>query len=466
VKTISMKYRFLLLALLPTLLVSVAISGFAIYETRNFGERNNSVFRDQMLELRRGEVRNYIQLAESTIDAYNDTTTLAPAAALETTKDIIRELNYGESGYFFINDYQGKNVVHGAKPSLEGKSLWNLKSQDDKYLIRDIDRTAKGGGGFTYYMWDKPGFEDPVEKITYVKTLDQWNWIIGAGLYLDDIETVYNQLNQRLDENLSQSIWVFLGLSTAALALAAGLFGRLSLKHGGATENELKILAEQLNRAQEHERQAIAAEIDDSVEEHLIGFRTRLPKLLDEHGVSDEIGAQLSARIDNAVRGIQRISHTLNPTLLEEHGLAYGLDILCKQFNDRGRLSVKLNQQGERSLRLPWQAEWETYRAIQDVLRLVEQSEGQGKVVVRGSFDQDAIQISLLEDSVGFDSKSISRNRSDMATLLLSSVTSRIEGVNGEVSVFGTKGTGTLLRIKFSLKKTRKQPQAQPAMAT
>jgi len=464
VKSISLKYRMMLLAMLPTLLVSVAISGFAIYETQNFGQLNNSAFRDQMLELRRNELLSYTLLAESAIDAYYKNSILPPYEAQEAAKDVIRKLSYGPSGYFFINDYQGKTLVHGAKPALEGRDLWDLKSKDDKYLIRDFDRAAKDGTGFTQYMWDKPGFADPVDKLGYVKTLDKWDWIIGTGLYIDDIEAVHMKLNQALDDNLSQSVWIFLGLSGGALLLAVLLFGRLTLKQGDSTDHKLKALSEQVNRAQEHERQAIAAEIDDSVEEHLLGLRDRLPDLLVDKGVSTEVTKILTQEVAKAVKAIQKISHTLNPKSLEEYGLAYGLDILCKQYNDRGRVPVKLYQQGKLSQRLPLNVEWEIYRTVQDVMRFVEQSEGDGKIVLRSSFAEDSVQISLLEDMVGFDPKSNDKSGSDMAALLLNTVMSRIEGVNGEVSAFGTKGTGTLLKIKIDL--ANESVDLQPALAS
>ncbi|MCW8904576.1 cache domain-containing protein [Sedimenticola sp.] len=463
-KYISLKYRMMLLAMLPTLLVSVAISGFAIYETQNFGQLNNSAFRDQMLELRRNELLSYTLLAESAIDAYYNNSILPPYEAQEAAKDVIRKLNYGPSGYFFINDYQGKTLVHGAKPALEGRDLWDLKSKDDKYLIRDFDRAAKDGTGFTQYMWDKPGFADPVDKLGYVKTLDKWDWIIGTGLYIDDIEAVHMKLNRALDDNLSQSVWIFLGLSGTALLLAVLLFGRLTLKQGDSTDHKLKALSEQVNRAQEHERQAIAAEIDDSVEEHLVGLRDRLPGLLVDKGVSTEVTEILTQEVAKAVKAIQKISHTLNPKSLEEYGLAYGLDILCKQYNDRGRVPVKLYQQGELSQRLPLNVEWEIYRTVQDVMRFVEQSEGDGKIVLRSSFAEDSVQISLLEDMVGFDPKSNDKSGSDMAALLLNTVISRIEGVGGEVSAFGTKGTGTLLKIKIDL--ANESVELQPALAS
>jgi two-component system NarL family sensor kinase len=456
----------MMLALLPTLLVSLAISGFAVYQTQNSGQLNNAAVRDQMLTLRKNELHAYTQLAESAITDFYANATLPREDAQRAAKNTLRKLSYGNSGYFFVNDYEGGTLVHAAKPALEGRNLWDLKSKDGKFLIRDIDKAAKDGTGFTEYMWSKPGVADPVDKITYVKTLDKWNWILGTGLYIDDINAVHNKLNNQLDANLSQSIWVFLGLSGIALLGAGLLFGKLTLKEGGSADHKLKALSDQVNRAQEHERQAIAEEIDDGVQEHLVGLKEQMPDLLAAKGVGKDVVDMLDQEMAKAIKAIQQISHTLNPKSLEEYGLIYGLDILAKQYNDRGRIPVKFSQQGIAVGRLPADAEWELYRVIQDVLRYVEQSEniGEGKINLRCSFSPEALKISLLEDVVGFDRQSNARSGSDMAALLLDTVVSRIESINGNVEVFGTKGAGTLLKIKIDL--DNEAMALNPALAT
>jgi len=206
-----------------------------------------------------------------------------------------------------------------------------------------------------------------------------------------------------------------------------------------------------VNRAREHERQAIAEEIDDGVQKHLITFRERLPELLAKKGVGKTVVGLLDLKVGEAARALQQISHNLNPMSLEEHGLVYGLDILSRQYNDRGRLSVKFSQQENSCNRLAGNVEREVYRVIQDLFRFVEQSEGvnKGKVHLRCSFSEDFLKISLREDVIGFDPKSNNRNGANMAALLLETVVSRIERIDGEISIFGTEGAGTLLKINL-----------------
>ena len=103
---------------------------------------------------------------------------------------IISEMRYGKSGYFFINDTKANMVMHPMKPSLDGKNFYNFKDPNGKYLFRDIVKVATGSGsGVVEYLWAKPGYDKPQPKIAYVALFKPWGWIIGTGLYVNDIET-------------------------------------------------------------------------------------------------------------------------------------------------------------------------------------------------------------------------------------------------------------------------------------
>ncbi len=105
--------------------------------------------------------------------------------------DIIKNLRYGGDGYFFIHDYNHVCLMHPVSPELNGKSQKDLKDANGKYFIQEFTRLARENGeGFTEYIWPKPGAEAPQPKITYVKAFDQWEWIVGTGVYMDDIRAV------------------------------------------------------------------------------------------------------------------------------------------------------------------------------------------------------------------------------------------------------------------------------------
>ncbi|MGY4450551.1 HAMP domain-containing protein/uncharacterized protein YoxC [Bradyrhizobium sp. i1.3.1] len=87
-----------------------------------------------------------------------------------------------------------KMVMHPIKPELDGKDLSGMKDPAGNALFMGfVDVVNKQGAGFYSYLWPKPGFEQPVGKISYVKGFAPWGWIIGTGIYLDDVDAVFRQ---------------------------------------------------------------------------------------------------------------------------------------------------------------------------------------------------------------------------------------------------------------------------------
>ena len=140
-------------------------------------------------------------------------------------------LKYGDAGYFWVNDFAGKVIVHGADPKLNGQDLKDFKDPNGKYIFREFARVGKEQGeGFVEYSWPKPGSEGPQPKLSYVKSFPQWGWVIGTGVYVDDI----NRLLEAEQSRVNQQI---LTMMTTTLAIAAAVILVLML----ATSGFLKI---------------------------------------------------------------------------------------------------------------------------------------------------------------------------------------------------------------------------------
>ncbi len=106
----------------------------------------------------------------------------------------ISNLRYNKN-YFFINDSKAVIVLHPIKPQLKGKDLSNFKDPNGVKLFSEFVRVANANeaGGFVSYMWPKPGFEQPVSKISFARRFAPWDWIIGTGLYIDDVQAEFKQ---------------------------------------------------------------------------------------------------------------------------------------------------------------------------------------------------------------------------------------------------------------------------------
>jgi methyl-accepting chemotaxis protein len=103
--------------------------------------------------------------------------------------EIIKNLRYNENEYFWINDYSPKMIMHPINSALNGKDMSDYKDPDGVFVFVKMAEVAKReGAGYVEYRWNKPGMNTPSPKISYVKGLKEWEWIVGSGIYVDDVE--------------------------------------------------------------------------------------------------------------------------------------------------------------------------------------------------------------------------------------------------------------------------------------
>jgi signal transduction histidine kinase len=89
------------------------------------------------------------------------------------------------SGYFYVYNYNCVNIAHATQKNLVGKDLSDFKDEKGKFVIRELVKAARKGGGFVEYYWIKPGAEGEHLKIGYVEPIPGTNCFIGTGVYLD-----------------------------------------------------------------------------------------------------------------------------------------------------------------------------------------------------------------------------------------------------------------------------------------
>jgi len=112
----------------------------------------------------------------------------AKAAALA----MLRDMRYDGQDSFWINDFHPKIVMYPSRPDLEGKDLTDLSNSLGEHPFVESVRVVRAAkAGFVDHSWSKPGTNHPVSRISYVKGFDPWGWVLGSGIYLDDMETAF-----------------------------------------------------------------------------------------------------------------------------------------------------------------------------------------------------------------------------------------------------------------------------------
>lgn len=143
------------------------------------------------------------------------------------TLDRIERIRFDETGYVFALDMHGIMLANGAEPSLAGRSMNATTDEDGRPLIPQVIRAATSpGGGFLRYVWEKPAGPGRYPKLTYFLHVPQWNWILGAGVYLDDLDSAMVAMEADLRADIRDRV-LTIGAIMAVLLISITIIVRV-----------------------------------------------------------------------------------------------------------------------------------------------------------------------------------------------------------------------------------------------
>ena len=226
-KSISIKAKLLMIVISSIIVVSVAMIVQSIISLQETSDTVIEKFKEDAYKAKQEELENYVSLAMKSVEAYHARTAKDKVKAevqtylkeqtgfmlsiMEGTykkyKDVLPEdelkelirsevksTRYGKTGYFWMNDTDANIVMHPIKPQLDGRDMANYKDKGGKRIFFEFARVAKEQGeGFVDYVWPKPGFEAPQEKVSFVKLFKPFNWVVGTGEYVDNVSDKLKQ---------------------------------------------------------------------------------------------------------------------------------------------------------------------------------------------------------------------------------------------------------------------------------
>lgn len=183
-----------------------------------------------------------LNIAIGTGEYFDDFEKIIQKKALE----YINLVRFGKSGYIFIINYDGTYLNHIRKDYIGKNYLENDEVKDKKRVISDLINIAKNGNGFYTYIQNKPSTEYPTEKISFVQGMDNWNWLIGAGFYEDDLNQEIADVKKKLDRNYEKYALniLILGMILIIFLLVASGYVSIFL------ENKLKEYKRELDNKQ------------------------------------------------------------------------------------------------------------------------------------------------------------------------------------------------------------------------
>jgi methyl-accepting chemotaxis protein len=178
----SLKGR-LTLSVLVALLGLVALGAFQIVHLRG-----------QLLADRKATLQAAVDIAVTTVKEFQGKESrgeLSREEAQKQAKDVLRSMRYQGTEYFYTYDSKGIGVMHPVRPEYVGKPHWDRQDKSGAYTVRNMIGVALDKSGFVETQTPRPGSDVQVPKLHYLQHYEPWDWVIGTGLYIDDLDTLF-----------------------------------------------------------------------------------------------------------------------------------------------------------------------------------------------------------------------------------------------------------------------------------
>ncbi|WP_322048205.1 cache domain-containing protein [Paraburkholderia sp. J67] len=461
-----LKTKIFLLAVVPFLAAIASIGIGVRQQATSLAQTQHATMQAAYLSSKEIELRHYVELATSAIaPLYAPDEAAASGAASGATRApaddaarqraalaVLQKMDFGPDGYFFVYDMHGRSLMHPREPGLVGHDLWNLRDPQGSLTIQQLVTAAQHGGGYVRYMWHRPSTGKLAPKLGYVVALPRWGWMVGTGIYLDDVDSTLAHIDERASANIERTLqW----LGVIALA-GVGVFALgalvLNVSEYRSTDAKLKRLAQQVVESQEQERARLSRELHDGISQMLVSAKLLLESALArfERGESRVPAAEASlstglTRLSDTLREVRRISHALRPAMLDDLGLAAALEQLTRELADESDMAFGFTQTGEGSANalphaapLPDAVNTVLFRIAQEALTNIVKHAQARRAMLTLDIARDGVTLAIADNGRGFD---VAQAQADpRAGMGLRNMRERLEPLGGQLSISSRPG--------------------------
>ena len=327
-KVTSLKRQFLMMMLFSSLVTMVFVAGVFINNMMSESRQQVEEVRKTLLEDVELQLRTQTQTAVSFIEniyKLQQSGALTEEQAKKEAADFVRNLRYeGDAGYFWIDTYEGINVVLLGRSEVEGKSRIDSTDPTGKKFIQEmIQNGRQSGGGFTDLMFAKPGGTEPLPKRNYTLAFEPYQWVVGTGVWIDYIDAKVANEEARAKANLQASIFdtfiVIVVLEIAITFVAMVLSERLIAPIIRLTET-VKVLSTgdfRINKNSEEEQRKFTSRTDElgvmaravvTLRENINGMMKQVITSAEQVAAASQ---QLTASADQSTIAINQVAESI-----------------------------------------------------------------------------------------------------------------------------------------------------------
>ena len=235
ISLISKNFKGMVTMLTCCMMVALSVNAYFDYK------HHIQIVRNELLNQKKTMIVSIVEMLLSQIDYKKKN---YPNGDVKELKNdiitLIRNTSYGDGkGYIFVTSYDGTVLVNNSQQDIVGKNLYHVRDVNGfKFIQKSIKLAKTPSGGFVSYVWRKPDQEKNTKKISFVHGIHDWEWMIGTGVYLDDIEETIRKQKFAFKESLTIHILVIL-IICLLLIFSMSFVSRFLLKHLKSELNRL-----------------------------------------------------------------------------------------------------------------------------------------------------------------------------------------------------------------------------------
>lgn len=449
----KLRQKIILLAIGPLVVALCVIALFVRQQAVSLAQQQRATIESAYLASKEGELRNYLELGSQAIARLTQSGR-QDSATLDEAKRILATLNFGDDGYFFIYDMQGNNLMHPRQPDLVGRNLWEMRDGAGRPTIQHLIARAREGGGMERYTWIKPSTNKPAPKLGYVVPIPQWGWMMGTGIYLDDVEAALAKIDVQQSRHIQNTLQGIAELAIVA-AIVVGIFGIvLNVRESRLADAKLRVLAQRVVNSQEEERARLSRDLHDGISQALVSIKFQIEAATVRfHGdAAQRAHAQAAIEgtavaLTDVLGEVRRISQDLRPALLDDLGLPAALGHLAHGAG----LPIDFRAVGVTES-LPINVATVLYRIAQEALsntvRHARASRSRMALTQNGRW----LTLTVIDNGVGFDPQHIARQ--PRRGIGLRNMSERVDAIGGELKIVSNMH-GTILRARVKLERLK-----------
>lgn len=449
----KLRQKIILMAVTPLIVALVAIALAVRYQATLLAQQQRATVEAAYLASKEAELKHYVALATLSI-AHLTARDNVDEATREEAKAILARLDFGEDGYFFLYNMEGKNLMHPRQPQLIGRDLWELRDAHGTPTIQLLIAAAKRGGGYVRYVWEKPSSKTIAPKLGYVVEIENLGWMLGTGLYLDDVEAALAEIDAQISRNINNTVLWIAGIAVASVLVIALSGLALNISENRVADAKLRELAQRVVRSQEDERARLSRDLHDGISQWLVSIKLQIEsgmaKLLapaPQAELAQRSFDRAATQLNDVLGEVRRISHDLRPALLDDLGLRAALDHLTGEFRELSGIRTSFTAKG-RVDSLSDVGNTVLFRIAQEALTNIKRHANASHVTVRLSGDNRSVRLSIADNGVGFDVAGISLH--PKRGIGLRNMHERVSAVGGKLEMIsspeGTRVVATLPR--------------------